>query len=70
MKQVSYRKQGEAKNGTPEIEVMTNAMLKPPMHPREHVKRFKDMSKNDQHKTSCAKYLHERARRLSPKEQD
>jgi hypothetical protein len=54
MDQISYGKQRETKNGTPEIEVMTNAMFKPPMHPRKQVKCFGDMSKNDQHQTSCA----------------
>jgi hypothetical protein len=54
MKQISYRKQRETKNSTPEIEVMTNAMLEPPMHPRKQVKRFADMSKDNHDKTSCA----------------
>src|SRR5713226_3303562 len=54
MKQVPNRKQREAKDGTPEIEVMTNAMLQPPIHPRKQVKCFGDMSKNDYHQTSCA----------------
>jgi len=57
MKQISYGKQRETKNGTPEIEVMTNAMLEPPMHPRKQVKCFGDMSKNDHHQTSCAEEL-------------
>ncbi len=54
MKQISYGKQRETKNGTPEIEVMTNAMLKSPMHPRKQVKCFGDMGKNDQHQTPRA----------------
>jgi len=55
MKQISYGKQREAENRTAEIEVMTSAMLEPPMHPRKQVKRFGDVSKNDHHQTSCAK---------------
>ena len=54
MKQISYGKQRETKNGTPEIEVMTNAMLKPSMHPRKQIKCFGDMNKNDQYQTACA----------------
>jgi hypothetical protein len=57
MKQISYRKQRETKNSTPEIEVMTNAMLEPPMHPRKQVKCFADMSKDNHDKTSCAELL-------------
>ena len=54
MKQISYGKQRETKNGTPGIDVMTNAMLKPPMHPRKQVKCLSDMSKNNQHQTPRA----------------
>ena len=57
MKQISYGKQRETKNGAPEIEVMTHTMLKPPMHPRKEVKGLAEMSKNDQHQASCAEYL-------------
>jgi hypothetical protein len=45
MKQISYGKQRETKNSTPEIEIMTNALLEPPMHPRKQMKCFADMSK-------------------------
>jgi hypothetical protein len=54
MKEISYGKQRETKDSTPEIEVMTNAMLEPPMHPRKQVKFFADMSQYDHHQTSCA----------------
>ncbi len=54
MKQISYGKQRETKNSTPEIQVMTKAMLEPPMHPRKQVECFADVSKNDHHQTSCA----------------
>jgi len=54
MKQISYGKQRETKNSTPEIQVMTKAMLEPPMHPRKKVKCFRDVSKNDHDQTSCA----------------
>jgi len=40
MTQISYGKQREAENRTPEIEIMTNAILGPPMHPRKQVKGF------------------------------
>jgi len=54
MKQISYGKQRETKNSTPEIEVMTNAMLGAPMHPGKQVKCFANMSKDDHHETCCA----------------
>ena len=54
MKQISYGKQCETKNSTPEIEIMTNALLEPPMHPRKQMQSFADMSKDDYHQTSCA----------------
>jgi len=38
MKQISYGKQRETKNSTPEIEVMTNAAWATPIHRREQVK--------------------------------
>ena len=44
VKQISYGKQREAKNSAPEIKVMANAMLKPPMHPWKQVKCFGDVS--------------------------
>jgi hypothetical protein len=40
------------KNSAPEIEVMTNAMLKPQRIPRKQVKCFGDMNKNDHDQTS------------------
>ena len=55
MNQISDGKQRKTKNSTPEIEVMTDAMLKPPVHPRKQVKCFADMSKNDHHQTTRAK---------------
>lgn len=54
MKQISNRKQREAKNSTAEIEVMANAMLKPPLHPRKQMNCFADMGKHDQHEASGA----------------
>jgi hypothetical protein len=54
MKQISYRKQCETKNSTPEIEVMTNAVGATPIHPREQVKCFGEMSEHDYHETPCA----------------
>ena len=54
MKQISYGKQRETKNSTPQIEVVTDAMLRTPMHPRKQMECFADMSKNDHRQTSCA----------------
>jgi hypothetical protein len=47
VEQISDGKQRETEDSTPKIEVMTSAMLKPPVHPREQVKRFADVSEND-----------------------
>ena len=49
IKQVPYGKQREAKHSTPEIKVMANAILEPPMHPRKQVERFADVSKDNHH---------------------
>ncbi len=57
MKQISYGKDRETKNSTPEIEIVTDAMLEPPMHPRKQVKCFGDMSENDHYQKSCAEWL-------------
>jgi hypothetical protein len=57
MKQISYGEQREAKNGAPEIEVMTNAMPVAPMHPRKQMKSFAHMSKHDHYQKSCAEQL-------------
>ena len=54
MKQISYGKQGETKNGAPEIEIMTNAILKAPTHPGKQVDCLADMTKSDDKQTSCA----------------
>jgi hypothetical protein len=54
MKQISYGEQRETKNSTPQIEIMTNAMLVAPMHPRKQLKCFAEMSKDDHHQTSSA----------------
>src|SRR5260370_30254463 len=70
VKQVPNGKQGEAKNSAPEVEVVTDAMLRAPVHPRKQVKRFAEMGENDQHQTSCAECLLERAQALFSKEQD
>ncbi len=54
MNQIAYRKQCETKNNTPQIEVVTGAMLMPPLHPRKEVECFADMSKDDQYQTARA----------------
>jgi hypothetical protein len=57
LKQIAHGKQRETKNSTPEVQVMADAMLKPPMHPRKQVNGFAEVRKNDHHKTSGTKYL-------------
>jgi hypothetical protein len=57
MKQISYREQRETKNSTPEIDVVTNALFEPPLHPRKKFKSLGDMSKYDDHQTSRAEQL-------------
>ena len=52
VKQIPHGKQRETKRSTPEIEIMTNAMLESPMHPRKQVKCFGYMSKYDHDQTS------------------
>jgi len=66
LKKISYRKKRETKNGTPEIEVMTDAMFEPPMHPRKQAKRFGDMRKNDHHQTSRTEQLQEKSTQSFP----
>jgi hypothetical protein len=51
---ISCRQQRETKNGTPEIEIMTNAILKAPTHPGKQVNWLADMTKADHQQTSCA----------------
>jgi hypothetical protein len=45
---------------------MTDAILQPPMHPREQVQSFGHMSENDDYQASCAQELQEDVRSLSP----
>jgi hypothetical protein len=54
IEQISYGKQKETKNSTPEIEVMTHAVLEPPMHPRKKLKCFANMTEDHHNQTSCA----------------
>jgi hypothetical protein len=68
--QISYGKQRETDNSTPEIEIMTRAMLVPPTHPRKQVKCLTHMSKGDHHETSCTQQLEQSPQRLFPGEQD
>lgn len=44
MEQISYGEQRETKNGARQVEVMADATLETPMHPREQMKSFGDMS--------------------------
>jgi len=54
MKQISHGKQRETQNTTPEIHVMTNAMLESPVHPRKQVKCLGNMTKDNYDQTPCA----------------
>jgi hypothetical protein len=53
VKQVSDMKQCEPQSGTPEIDVVANALLKPPIHPRKQVKSFGNMTEYDHHQAFC-----------------
>src|SRR5262249_30186649 len=53
LQQISYGKQRQTQNRTPEIEVMANALLTPPLHPRKQVQCFTGRSENDPHQTPC-----------------
>jgi len=57
MKQVPNRKQRETKNSTPEVEVVTDAMTRCPLHPRKQMEFFEDMRKDDHDQTSSAEWL-------------
>jgi len=57
MKQISHGKQRETQNTTPEIHVMTNAMLESPVHPRKQVKCLGNMTKDTYDQTPCADEL-------------
>jgi hypothetical protein len=50
---MSYGKQKDTQNSAPEIEVMTNAVLEPPVHPRKKLKCFANVSKDNHNQTSC-----------------
>jgi hypothetical protein len=54
MEQISYGKQYESENSTPEIEVVTNAVWATPLHRRKQVECFGEMSEHDYHETPCA----------------
>src|SRR6266566_5683023 len=57
MKQVPNRKQRETKNSTSEVEVVTDAMIRSPLHPRKQMECFEDMRKDDHDQTSSAEWL-------------
>lgn len=52
MKQIADWRQRKSKHDTPQIDVVADAVLKSPMHAREQVKCFRDMSKNNQYQTT------------------
>jgi hypothetical protein len=70
MKQISRRKERETQNTTPEIQVVTRAMLEPPAHPWKQVKRFANVTKSDNQQTFRADQLEERPDRLFSTKQD
>ena len=49
MTEITYREQHQAKHGTPEIEIMTNAIRQSPPHPRKQGSGFSDMDQHRQH---------------------
>jgi len=55
MNQISHGKQREAKNSTPKVDVITEAVFKPKMRPRKQVKGFAEVRKNDHHETAGTK---------------
>jgi hypothetical protein len=57
MEKISDGKQCEAKDGTPEIEIMTEAVLQPPIHPRKQVNCFTDVNEHDCRQRSGTDHL-------------
>jgi hypothetical protein len=57
VKQISYGKQSETQNTTPEIHVMVNAMLEPQVHLGKQVKCLGKMTNYDYNQTPCADEL-------------
>src|SRR5262249_34796943 len=57
MKEISGGKQGEAKNSARQIEVLTKAVLKAPVHPTQQVKCLRHVGKSNDHQTSRANEL-------------
>ncbi len=70
VEQISYGKQREAENGTPQIQVMTDTVLEAPMHPRKQEKCFGDMSKNDHQQAARAEQLEKSGRGFFSNKQD
>jgi hypothetical protein len=52
-----YPSGNNVRPSTPEIEVVANAMLESPTHPRKQVKFFTEMSEYDHQQTSGTEYL-------------
>jgi hypothetical protein len=47
MGQIPNRKQGETHDRTPEIDIMTEAMRKSPLHPRKQLESLRHMGNDD-----------------------
>ena len=54
LKKISKAKERDAQRGTPEIKVMTDAVPAPPLHERKQVKRFGDVSEDDNYEETCS----------------
>jgi len=54
MKQISQGKQRETESSTREVQIMTDAMLFAPMHPRKQIKCFADMCQGNDCQATCA----------------
>ena len=70
MSQISDGKQYEAEDRTPQIEIVSCAVLDAPLHPRQHVKCLRYMHEHDRLKTDRAKELQESGHGSSSMAQD
>jgi hypothetical protein len=59
-KPISDEKQRAAEDGARQIEIVTDAVLVAPTHPRKPMKGFTDVSQNDHHQTSGTEQLQKR----------
>jgi hypothetical protein len=57
LEQVSQREQRHPKSRTPQVEVVTNALLASPLHPTKQAKSFSEVSQDNHHEKPRANYL-------------